>query len=122
MNTPLVLALRTDGGSVDVTEGVRTLYDHLIHSLDWGSGFLTTEEAVNIITVAQQCGFLMPADAARQFERYAIGPSYQGRIRCVTCYQPVRVSSYRDGEPLWAHEQEPTAAHDPQLWAGVFAS
>jgi hypothetical protein len=43
--------------SVDITEGVRTLYDLLIASIDWGSGYLTYEDAEPVVALAKACGF-----------------------------------------------------------------
>lgn len=47
----------SDGRQVDVTEGVQVMYDHLIASLDWGSGFLDVEEMRAIVLLAETCGF-----------------------------------------------------------------
>jgi hypothetical protein len=46
-----------DGTETDVTEGVKALYDLVIGSMDWGSGFLTYEDALPVLRVAEACGF-----------------------------------------------------------------
>jgi hypothetical protein len=53
---------------VDITEGVQVLYDHVIHSMDWGSGFLTVEDAKPIVTLAKLCGFEGWEEAQRYVE------------------------------------------------------
>lgn len=44
-------------GEVDITDGVQVIYDQLVGSMDWGSGFLSTEEVATIRAVAAVCGF-----------------------------------------------------------------
>ena len=83
-----VIARHSRGTETDVTEGVQALYDHMVQSMDWGSGFLSIEDAKGVIEVAQACGFVMPADAAAQFEEYArevTRGSYGGDVICATC-------------------------------------
>lgn len=46
-----------DGREIDVTEPVRVAYDCVRSSLDWGSGFLDTEEVDNIIRLSAACQF-----------------------------------------------------------------
>lgn len=49
-------------GGADVTEYVAAMYDALIQSTDWDSGFLCTEEVESILIVGQLAGFETPAD------------------------------------------------------------
>jgi hypothetical protein len=65
-------AHRKDGLDVDITEGVQALYDTVIQSLDWGSGFLTIEDALPIARVAEVCGFEQAEEAQRylQYRRF----------------------------------------------------
>ncbi len=44
-------------GSVDVTEAVQALYDLAIHSMDFGSGFWSAEDARPVAQLAAICGF-----------------------------------------------------------------
>ena len=60
-----LIARRPDGSEVDVTEGVQVLYDHVIGSMDWGSGFLTVEDAIPIAEIARVCGFKECEEAER---------------------------------------------------------
>lgn len=46
-----------DGKGVDITEGVRVMYDAVLGSLDWQSGFLDLEELEALGQVADACGF-----------------------------------------------------------------
>lgn len=52
-----VTASKPDGATEDITEGVQTLYDLLIGSMDWGSGFLTIEDVMPVARIAHFCGF-----------------------------------------------------------------
>lgn len=46
-----------DGTTTDVTEGVQVAYDAVRSSLDWGSGFLDTEEVDAVVGLAVACRF-----------------------------------------------------------------
>jgi hypothetical protein len=117
-------------GDVDVTEGVRTLYDLVISSMDWGSGFLSVEDVAGVIRVAQACGFIVPDEAAREFEQYArtLSPYLRGfgverwneesDIHCVECGAPV-VCLRREEPNRWAHQVMPDGIAEPHpvvLW------
>jgi hypothetical protein len=60
-----VIAHMPDGTEVNVTEGVQVLYDTVIASMDWGSGFLTVEDALPIVQIAKACGFAGWEEAQR---------------------------------------------------------
>lgn len=53
----VIEALAPDGRRTNITEGVQALYDLVIQSMDWGSGFLSMEEVVPIYDLARACGF-----------------------------------------------------------------
>jgi hypothetical protein len=53
----VITATKPDGTTVNITEGVQTLYDLTIDSMDWGSGFLTAEDAAPVVEIAKTCGF-----------------------------------------------------------------
>jgi hypothetical protein len=55
-----------DGVTHDVTEAVKCLYDLVLDSMDWGSGFWSVEEAVPIGILARLCQF----EKADEVERY----------------------------------------------------
>jgi hypothetical protein len=42
----------------DITEGVKVLYDNVVGSMDWGSGFLGYDEELAILKLAAACGFI----------------------------------------------------------------
>jgi hypothetical protein len=130
---PAVMRVTVTPGDVDVTEGVRTLYDLVISSMNWGSGFLSIEDVEGVIRVAQTCGFIVPEDAAREFEEYAeaLSPywreprSYavegwrsESGIRCVECGAPV-VYLRREQPNRWVHQVMPDGIAEPHpvvLW------
>ena len=57
---------QADGTETDITEGVQTLYDFVISSMDWGSGFFTAEDARPVALLARACGF----ERCEEAERY----------------------------------------------------
>jgi hypothetical protein len=59
-------ARNPDGSETDITEGVQALYDLVINSMDWGSGFLTAEDARPVALLARTMGF----EQAEEAERY----------------------------------------------------
>jgi hypothetical protein len=60
-----LIARLPTGEEVDVTEGVQALYDLVINSMDWGSGFLSYEEALPVAKLAELCGFKDIEEAQR---------------------------------------------------------
>jgi hypothetical protein len=47
-------------GGADITEHVAAMYDAIVGSMDWGSGFLCTEEVESILIVGHLVGFEVP--------------------------------------------------------------
>lgn len=66
----LVVTAVNDGVTADITEAVKTMYDCIAGSMDWGSGFLTAEDAEQIMFVAHTCGFVTIEEAAQQLRAY----------------------------------------------------
>lgn len=52
-----IVVQHDDGSEQDITTGVQIAYDCVIHSMDWGSGFLDTEEVDAIVKLAENCRF-----------------------------------------------------------------
>jgi hypothetical protein len=52
-----IVAIQEDGSQKDITEGVQICYDLLRNSMDWGSGFLDTEEIDAAIRLSHAAGF-----------------------------------------------------------------
>ena len=52
-----IIVEHDDGARIDVTEGVQVCYDAATSSMDWGSGFLASDEIRAIQTLAIACGF-----------------------------------------------------------------
>lgn len=50
-------ARHPDGTETDITEGVQALYDLVIASMDFRSGFWTAEDARPVALLARACGF-----------------------------------------------------------------
>ena len=46
-----------DGTDTDITEGVQALYDLVISSMNWGSGFWSWEDALPVAQVGHLLGF-----------------------------------------------------------------
>ena len=46
-----------DGTETDVSEGVAALYDLVINSMDWGSGFWSWEDALPVAVIGRLGGF-----------------------------------------------------------------
>lgn len=66
-----------DGREFDITENLRVMYDAIVGSMDWGSGFLDSEEASAISRVGEVCGFELSnydkdecANCGHVFERH----------------------------------------------------
>jgi hypothetical protein len=57
---------RDGEAETDITEGVQALYDLVIGSMNWGSGFWTAEDAAPVAKLARACGF----ERAEEAERY----------------------------------------------------
>lgn len=60
MSAIRIFARAVDGSEVEVTDGVKVIYDSVISSMDWGSGFLSTAEVLEILRCARACGFDSP--------------------------------------------------------------
>src|SRR5215469_16621515 len=57
--------IAADGTQTDVTEGVQALYDLVISSMDWGSGFWSYEDALPVAKIARLAGFKHSKEAER---------------------------------------------------------
>jgi hypothetical protein len=44
----------------DITEAVEMMYDLVLNSMDWGSGFLETSEMIAVAKLGRLCGFEIP--------------------------------------------------------------
>lgn len=82
-----VLVQGESGEITDITEGVRVMYDAVLGSLDWQSGFLDLEELEALGQVADACGFgqieevyqRIQAEKASQEARAIADRTYSGR-------------------------------------------
>jgi hypothetical protein len=60
------VVVRKDGTETDITEGVQALYDLVISSMDFRSGFWSFEDAVPVAVLGRACGF----EKIGEVERY----------------------------------------------------
>lgn len=58
-----IIVQHDDGTEEEITEGVQIAYDIAYGSLDWGSGFLDTEEMEAVARLAEACRFPSFGDA-----------------------------------------------------------
>lgn len=57
------ITLTEDNGTEhDITDSIGFMYDAIIQSLDWGSGFLDLEEQLHIASVGLLAGYEVPGD------------------------------------------------------------
>jgi hypothetical protein len=61
-----IVHVADDGTQTEVTAGVQALYDLVIGSMDFRSGFWSHEDAVPVGEIARLCGF----EKAEEIERY----------------------------------------------------
>jgi hypothetical protein len=64
-NGTRLVAIAPDGATTDVTEHVGAIYDLVIQSMDFGSGFLTAEDAVPLAELGRLCGYGMVEEAEK---------------------------------------------------------
>lgn len=60
-----VYARDEDGNETEITEGVQAMYDLVIGSMNWGSGFWSAEDALPVAKLARICGFPRVEEAER---------------------------------------------------------
>jgi len=84
-----IVATDDDGNRHDITDGVAVIYDAIVCSMDWGSGFLDVEQATEITKVGIACGFATIQEAEDQLLAYVRSVSGP----CLTCGQ--RVFAFR---------------------------
>lgn len=60
MGTMKITLTEANGAEHDITESVAFMYDAIIQSLDWGSGFLDLEEQLHIASVGVLAGYQVP--------------------------------------------------------------
>jgi hypothetical protein len=96
-----------DGTRVDVTEAVRTMYDLLNASMDWGSGFLSLEDVIETTRLAELCGFVNLEGAAEQVASYL---RMQGPCPVCPSDSPARFGVWRLAQPI---EEGRAVQHHP---------
>jgi hypothetical protein len=61
--------LSKDGETLDITGELALMYDLVINSMNWGSGFFSDEDMLTLIKIGQACGFEIP-QCGRNFFQY----------------------------------------------------
>ena len=112
-----VIAHGPDGSEVNITEGVMALYDLVISSMDWGSGFWTAEDAAPVAFVARTCGF----PSVGEVDRYLLARKHDEEERAFFRTIPeVMGSSYAQRQA--AHPAEHVWSSAGRcVWPGCFA-
>lgn len=111
--------VQKDGTDYDVTEAVKTMYDLLHSSMDWGSGFLSIEDVTEVTRLAQLCGFVNLDGADEQLMEYlrTLGgtcPTCKGYYDCELGEVTPEGRIVRLVEKVWPVPGEPyiTATHE----------
>lgn len=61
-------------GVYDVTEHVAAMYDAIVGSMDWGSGFLSAEEQCSILIIGKLAGWDLPDPNSDVKGEWLVGP------------------------------------------------
>lgn len=99
-NGTVVVARRPEGSEVNVTAGVQALYDLVISSMDWGSGFWTVEDALPVVEVADVCGFAEAAEARRYVDAQRHSEEQQRFL--ATVRRPIYHGGPPDHDHVWS--------------------
>jgi hypothetical protein len=75
------ICVRDSETETDITEGVQALYDLVIGSMDFRSGFWTAEDAAPVAKLARACGFERAAEAERYLNEQLHSEAQQAFIR-----------------------------------------
>lgn len=79
-----ILVRADDGYETDVTEGVRVAYDLVVASMNWGSGFLDSEEMGQVADLGQAIGATDLEEVYRDIERQKAREEKAARRRAET--------------------------------------
>lgn len=71
MNATRIVAITEDGVEHDVTQDVAALYDLVVGSMNFGSGFITVDDAEPLARMADLAGYRDP------------GPRYRGDLSLI---------------------------------------
>lgn len=93
MTTGRAIHRAEDGTETDITEGVQALYDLVISSMDWGSGFWSAEDALPVAKVGHLLGFAQ----IEEVDRYVAARKHEEESQAWQALNPVPVR--RPGVP-----------------------
>jgi hypothetical protein len=125
-----VILTADDGTERDITEHFRLLYDTVIASMDWGSGFLDLQEMLQVVQVGAAAGFadvgLVAASAGleRRFPDPAPGrpppgtadPAAWATRRAAWVKEWTDWATRRDA---WVKDEAARRFGDPPTWDGI---
>ena len=77
MTTGRAIHRADDGHETDITEGVQALYDLVLSSMDWGSGFWTEEDARPVAVIGRLLGF----EKIDEVERYVADKAHDAETQ-----------------------------------------
>lgn len=83
----------------DIMEEIRIMYDALVNSMDWGSGFLDSEAIDAILTVGIVIGaeisedFTLPKSVKLPEAKWSLASTYEERM--------VNYKKYQDAQATW---------------------
>jgi hypothetical protein len=71
MPSDIQIIVRVPGQpDIDITYEVSTVYELLLHSMDYGSGFLSIEDVTTMTRLSVAAGYEIPAQAEGQMSAY----------------------------------------------------
>lgn len=119
-----VLLHRADAEPVDLTEHIKVLYDSLIGSLDWGSGFLDSDEMKRIAEVGEAIradnmldvwAYIRRCQKSQAMHEFAPDSAPDPAVKpyrpaaCLTCGHTLRNHAYYNGwTTQWDNTRDPS--------------
>jgi len=100
-----IVHVADDGIQTDITEGVQAMYDLVIQSQDFGSGFWSYEDALPVAEVARVCGF----EKSAEVERYVRQALHKKESEEFQLLRDFRAQAYVNGRDI---------SHD-HVWSSV---
>jgi hypothetical protein len=89
---------------------VQALYDLVIGSMDWGSGFWTVDDAMPVLHIAETCGFAGFEEARQYVESQADSPEQREFLKTHL--------TQRDLWPPRPHDHVFSKKHGKCMWPG----
>lgn len=98
---------------VDITEGVKVLYDLAIGSMDFGSGMWSAEDAAPVAKLGEQCGF----DGWENVKHYASEELHrQERAAYIAEYPEANYHRYTNYDPDGTPHKHAFSSQGKCMW------